>query len=44
MAKQKRMFDTFTYYDSASEMGTAFKQSIHKYVREEEHVDKEVSQ
>lgn len=42
--EQKGMFDTLTYYDSAAEMGTALKQSIHKYVREAEPVDEEVLQ
>jgi hypothetical protein len=32
--EQKGMYDTLTYYDSAAEMGTALKESIHKYVRE----------
>jgi hypothetical protein len=42
--EQKGMFDTLTYYDSADEMGTALKESIHKFVREGEPVDEEVSQ
>jgi hypothetical protein len=42
--KQKGMFDTLTYYDSAAEMGTALKESIHKFAREGEPVDEEVSQ
>ena len=42
--EQKGMFDTLTYYDSATEMGTALKESIHKYVREGEPVEEEVSQ
>ena len=42
--EQKGMFDTLTYYDSAGEMGTALKESIHKYVREGEPVNEEVSQ
>ena len=42
--EQKGMFDTLTYYDSAAEMGTALKESIHKFVREGEPVDEEVSQ
>jgi hypothetical protein len=37
------MFETLTYYDSATEMSTALKQSIHKYVREAEPVEEEVS-
>jgi len=41
--EQKGMFETLTYYDSATEMGTALKQSIHKYVREAEPVEEEVS-
>jgi len=41
---EKGSFDTLTYYDTASEMGTALKESIHKYVREGEPVDEEVSQ
>ncbi|HET9907110.1 MAG TPA: hypothetical protein VFQ23_10730 [Anaerolineales bacterium] len=41
--EQKGMFETLTYYDSATEMGTAFKQSIQKYVREAEPVKDEVS-
>lgn len=43
MVEQKGMFETLTYYDSATEMGTALKQSIHKYVREGEPVDEEIS-
>lgn len=43
MVEQKGMFETLTYYDSATEMGTAFKQSILKYVREGEPVDEEIS-
>ena len=42
--KQKGTFDTLTYYDSAAEMGTALKESIHKFVREGEPIDEEVSQ
>ena len=42
--EQKGMFDTLTYYDSAAEMGTALKESIHKFVREGEPIDEEVSQ
>ena len=42
--EQKGMFDTLTYYDSAAEMGTALQESIHKFVREGEPVDEEVSQ
>ena len=41
--EQKGTFDTLTYYDSASEMGTKLKESILKYVREGEPVDEEVS-
>lgn len=41
--EQKGTFDTLTYYDSASEMGTALNESILKYVREGEPVDEEVS-
>ena len=41
--EQKGRFDTLTYYDSASEMGTKLKESILKYVREGEPVDEEVS-
>ncbi|HEY5728693.1 MAG TPA: hypothetical protein VIS72_01485 [Anaerolineales bacterium] len=41
--EQKGNFDTLTYYDSATEMNTALKESIHKYVREGEPVDEEVS-
>jgi hypothetical protein len=41
--EQKGMFETLTYYDSATEMSTALKQSIHKYVREAEPVEEEVS-
>ena len=41
--EQKGRFDTLTYYDSATEMGTKLKESIHKYVREGEPVDEEVS-
>lgn len=37
--EQKGMFGTLTYYDSATEMGTALKQSIQKYVREAEPVE-----
>jgi hypothetical protein len=32
-----------TYYDSTAEMGTALKESIHKYGREAEPIDEEVS-
>jgi hypothetical protein len=42
--EEKSNFDTLTYYDSAAEMGTALKESIHKYVREGEPVDEEVLQ
>ena len=42
--EQKGTFDTLTYYDSAAEMGTALKESIHKFVREGEPIDEEVSQ
>ena len=42
--EQKGNFDTLTYYESATEMGTAFKESIHKFVREGEPVDEELSQ
>jgi hypothetical protein len=42
--EQKGMFDTLTYYDSPEEMGTDLKESIHKFVREGEPVDEEVSQ
>jgi hypothetical protein len=42
--EQKGMFDALTYYDSAAEMGTALKESIHKYVRVGEPIDVEVSQ
>lgn len=42
--EQKDMFDTLTYYDSVAEMGTALKESIHKFVREGEPIDEEVSQ
>ena len=42
--EQKGIFDTLTYYDSATEMGTALKQSIYKFVREGVPVDEEVSQ
>lgn len=41
--EQKGMFETSTYYDSAKEMGTAFKQSIQKYDREAEPIKDEVS-
>lgn len=44
MVEQKGTFDTLTYYDSTEEMGTALKESIHKYVREGEPVDEEVEQ
>ena len=37
--EQKGMFDTLTYYDSAAEMGTSFKESIHKYARDAQSVD-----
>jgi hypothetical protein len=40
--KQKGMFDTLTYYDSAAEMGTTFKESIHKYARDALSADEEV--
>jgi hypothetical protein len=33
---QKSMFDTLTYYDSATEMSTSFKEEIDKYAREAE--------
>jgi hypothetical protein len=42
--EQKGIFDALTYYDSAAEMGTALKESIHKFVREGEPIDEEVSQ
>ena len=42
--EQKGNFDTLTYYESAAEMGTALKESIHKFVREGEPVDEEMSQ
>lgn len=42
--EEKGSFDTLTYYDTAPEMGTALKESIHKYAREGEPVDEEVSQ
>lgn len=42
--EQKGMFDTLTYYDSATEMGTDLKESIHKFVREGEPIVEEVSQ
>lgn len=42
--EQEGTFDTLTHYDSAAEMGTALKESIHKFVREGEPVDEEVSQ
>ena len=42
--EQRGAFDTLTYYDSAAEMGTALKESIHKFVREGEPIDEEVSQ
>lgn len=42
--EQKGTFDTLTYYDSAAEMGTALKESIHKFVREGEPIDEEVLQ
>lgn len=41
--EQKSMYDTLTYFDSAEEMGTALKESIHKFVREGEPIDEEVS-
>jgi len=41
--EQKGTFDTLTYYDSASEMGAAHKESILKYVREGEPIDEEVA-
>ena len=41
--EQKSLYDTLTYYDSATEMGTALKESIHKYVREGEPIHEEVS-
>ena len=41
--EQKGTFDTLTYYESASEMGTKLKESILKYVREGEPVDEEIS-
>jgi len=40
--EQKEMFDTLTYYDSATQMGMALKQSILKYIREGEPVDEEI--
>ena len=42
--EQKSIFDALTYYDSAAEMSTALKESIHKFVREGEPIDEEVSQ
>ena len=42
--EQKSIFDALTYYDSAEEMGAALKESIHKFVREGEPIDEEVSQ
>lgn len=42
--EQKSIFDALTYYDSVAEMSTALKESIHKYAREGEPVDEEVSQ
>ena len=44
IVEQKSMFDTLTYYDSAAEMAAALKESIHKFVREGEPIDEEVSQ
>jgi len=41
--EQKGNFDTLTYYDSAEEMGTAFKESIHKYARDDQSTDEEVT-
>lgn len=40
--EQKGEFDTLTYYDSAVEMGTAFKESIHKYARDTRSADEAV--
>ena len=36
------MFDTLTYYDSAAEMGTALKESIHKYARDAQSAEEDV--
>jgi hypothetical protein len=36
------MFDTLTYYDSAAEMSTAFREEIEKYARDDEAVDETV--
>jgi len=42
--EQKGMYDTLTYYDSTSEMGTALEESIHKYARDDQSADEEVPQ
>jgi hypothetical protein len=42
--EQKGIFDTLTYYNSPAEMGAALKESIHKFVREGEPIDEELSQ
>jgi hypothetical protein len=42
--EHKRMFDTLTYYDSAEEMGTSLKESIHIYARDAQSAEKDVPQ
>ena len=42
--EEKGIFDALTYYDSAAEMGTAFKESIHKYARDANSEVEEVPQ
>lgn len=32
--EQESVFDSFTYYDTAAEMGTSFKESIDKFARD----------
>ena len=37
-------FDTLTYYDTADEMGTSIKESIHKYARDSRSADEDIPQ
>jgi len=41
--EQKGIFNTLTYYDSAAEMSTAFKEEIDKYARDPEGSEQDVS-
>jgi hypothetical protein len=42
--EQKGMFDTLTYYDSVEEMDTSLKESIYKYARDPDSVDRDLPQ